>query len=421
MSWFDTMQQGSLNGIPFFADSSGAGGFRRNVIHRPYGVNYAVLQDTGTNPRSFVLDAYIVGPNYHIDRDRMEAVFRTVGPYRLVHHLRGGPIFVAHEGDPVFTETKEQGGMVRFSVTLVEINRQSFGLESLPSPKQLTKALKQATQQSFIASYTKPKGGFFKKILKAMYKAVTIMNSANGKIAASAMVFTEFSAGIRAFNDQLDKFLSSPQLFVSGVFGVMSNLFNLFNLFQNGFVPTPGKETIPPFGLIGTVVSAVGDFMAMNTKEFDANQKKVKPTQGIIEYRASLEAVSLLVKVAAIQEGAAVLVDPDTIYTSANEAEEARDKMAAYMDQLSFDYDMPPEQLSSLRSLRTAVYRTLTDVAQNLPRLYTYTVTRNVPAVVLAYELYGDIRREDEIIAQNKIVDPFFVMGGTELEVLSNA
>ena len=421
MSWYDTLQQGSLNGIPFFTDSSGAGGFRRNVIHRPYGVNYAVLQDTGTNPRSFQLDAYIVGPDYHIDRDRMEAVFRTVGPYRLVHPLRGGPIFVAHEGDPVFNETKEQGGMVRFSVTLVEINRQAFALEALPSPSQLSKALKQATLQSFIGSYTKPKGGFFKKMLSAMYKAVTIMNTVNGKIAASAMVFTEFSAGIRAFNDQLEKFLASPQLFVSGMFGVMGNLFNLFRLFQNGFVPTPGKETIPPYGLIGTVVAVVGDFQALTTKEFDANQTKLKNTQNIIAYRSSLEAISLLVKVSAIQEGCSVLVDPDTVYTSANEAEAARDGMVAYMDQLSFDYDMPAEQLSSLRSLRNAVYRTLTQVAQNLPRLYTYTVTRNVPAVVLAYELYGDIRREDEIIAQNKISDPFFVKGGTALEVLSNA
>jgi len=43
-----------------------------------------------------------------------------------------------------------------------------------------------------------------------------------------------------------------------------------------------------------------------------------------------------------------------------------------------------------------------------------------MPAIVLAYRLYGDAERADEIVARNRVRHPGFVPGGQPLEVLSN-
>jgi prophage DNA circulation protein len=58
---------------------------------------------------------------------------------------------------------------------------------------------------------------------------------------------------------------------------------------------------------------------------------------------------------------------------------------------------------TTLRQMRAYVVQTLTAIGASLPRLITVTRGRSLPALVLAYDLYGDATRADELIAR---VDP---------------
>lgn len=63
----------------------------------------------------------------------------------------------------------------------------------------------------------------------------------------------------------------------------------------------------------------------------------------------------------------------------------------------------------ALEEARSAVYQDMTTRAENQARLVDYTPPEVLPALVLAYERYGDATREAEIIDRNRIAHGSFV------------
>jgi prophage DNA circulation protein len=74
----------------------------------------------------------------------------------------------------------------------------------------------------------------------------------------------------------------------------------------------------------------------------------------------------------------------------------------------------------SLADLRAAVVRDLTVRGADLARTARYTPKQTLPALAVAYRIYGDASRDEEIAARNRIRHPGFVPGGETLEVLSD-
>jgi prophage DNA circulation protein len=63
----------------------------------------------------------------------------------------------------------------------------------------------------------------------------------------------------------------------------------------------------------------------------------------------------------------------------------------------------------ALRALRAAIINDLLNRAATLPRLQTFTFQAPLPSLALAYELYGDATRSDELIAQANPISPLFM------------
>lgn len=91
---------------------------------------------------------------------------------------------------------------------------------------------------------------------------------------------------------------------------------------------------------------------------------------------------------AAIRDSVAVLMD--------NEAELAADTgdLASY---------------NALRALRAAVVADLTARGEQLPRIATFTFARPMSALRLAYRIYGDARRADDLMRRTDVSDPSFM------------
>ena len=66
-------------------------------------------------------------------------------------------------------------------------------------------------------------------------------------------------------------------------------------------------------------------------------------------------------------------------------------------------------QYQALLALGAAVARDMQSRAAPLPRLTTYTFPRGTSSVVLAYRLYGDANRADELRAENGVNHPAFM------------
>ena len=75
-----------------------------------------------------------------------------------------------------------------------------------------------------------------------------------------------------------------------------------------------------------------------------------------------------------------------------------------------------PALYQALLSLGAAVARDLTTRAAPLPKLTTYSFARGTSSLALAYRIYGDANRADELRAENKINHPAFMpAAGTAL------
>ena len=70
--------------------------------------------------------------------------------------------------------------------------------------------------------------------------------------------------------------------------------------------------------------------------------------------------------------------------------------------------DMDQAVYMGLISLRAALVNYLVTTARPLPRMVNYQFANVLPTLVIAYRLYADASRADEIRAENKIVHPAF-------------
>jgi prophage DNA circulation protein len=76
------------------------------------------------------------------------------------------------------------------------------------------------------------------------------------------------------------------------------------------------------------------------------------------------------------------------------------------------------EQLVRVRTLAVSF---LSSESINLPELRTYTTTAETDAFDLAWLLYGDASRWEDVVARNALQNPALVPAGTEIEYIEAA
>lgn len=89
-----------------------------------------------------------------------------------------------------------------------------------------------------------------------------------------------------------------------------------------------------------------------------------------------------------------------------------RNELADRMDDLS--ETAPDGVFDALQGLRAAVVRDVNERLAQLPAVVTYDTPETMPALAVAYRLYGGIEKENEIINRNSIRHGGFVAGEIE-------
>jgi prophage DNA circulation protein len=72
--------------------------------------------------------------------------------------------------------------------------------------------------------------------------------------------------------------------------------------------------------------------------------------------------------------------------------------------------DMDQATFAALITLHGAVVNHLVATARPLPRMLNFQFYEPLPSLVIAYRLYGDAARADELRAENKVVHPAFCL-----------
>jgi prophage DNA circulation protein len=462
MGWRDNLHLeglGSFRGIEFYVNSVESNVGRRTVVHEFPGRDLPMVEDMGLLARRFSLDCYVLGDDYFERRDELIKEFELGGTGPLIHPYWGN-MTVAVVGAVRIRETTAEGGMARISVNVVR----SDIIDIQPTKATDTEqAINDAADEADTASSEQFQGvevsddatstaradqfkrgdipdedawtvfGVIEHVrdqaLVLGAAGVSILNEINGYVNAVTNTADDVGDLITAFSDQLSTLILTPADMAEEMQSLMNSILSKVLQYEGiwdayaiesekFFNPAATPEASPTAATpdSGGRLNDITKKIINDFSEFGDDFSAVTGTTPMELIEAGNQrAFIALVKNLSISEICRLIAQFQ--FGSFDEAISMRDLLANYLDTLAeAGGDLT---YRAMIDLRTAVSRHLTESAENLPRLVKHIPNRDIPALVLAQRLYGDSRKDIDIITRNKIRNPARISGGVVLEVLS--
>ena len=406
MTWTDdlrkvTMPDGrvligaSFRGVPFFVDSSQRSGGRRAVVHEFPGREDPFVEDLGRRARTFRIDGYVVGDDYIAQRDALLAALEDqAGPGELKHPYHGvrSAIAVQHSVD----ERRAEGRFAVFAIEFAEAPVQTpVPTEVVDGPQQVATAADaaiEATEAEFVEQYDPEDLPSF-----ALESAITALQNASDALGDKL-------APVVNATQELSQLTSQVALLTSTATTLVRTPADVLGAFRSAIT-----------GLIDTVLAAPG---AVMDALIDAYAADLGPLVDAITSTRERELANQVALMAALRRVIAIeaaRLAPLVEYTSMDEATAARDAVAALLEEQAAgagDTAYP-----AIVDLRSEVLRAVPG-SKEFARVVTVTRNVPIPSVLLAYQLYGSVDREPDIVARNRVRHPGFVVG--DLKVLTD-
>jgi len=420
MAWRDNYRAATFRGVGFFVATADSSHGRRQAVHETAQRDIPYTEDLGRKSREFGITGYLLGKEYDVAREELIKACEQAGPGVLVHPYRG-ELTVVCRGLTV-SESSDEGGKCTISMTFLEAGEASYPSAKVDSVNAISEKGNEVTDAA--------KESFVSDFLTTGYPSF-VADAATAQIK------------------DLSDFLSSPEFIVSSDIQAVSDFYDkvksigsdAFDLIQS---PFDFAESV--VDAIGSVRSAFGgSAFKMLTSLYDQYFSSGDDGAGSVvvanttpsrkQVAKNSRAISALVRQAAISQAASAAVVTQTTepvsnggtktvssptkYDSYESAIAVRTELA---DRLDVESESTGDDLVyvALTDLRTAVVQAVPDPDQDLPRLAKFSPRQTLPSLVVAYQLYGDAGRADDIVARNDPRRPGFLTGGQSLEVLVN-
>lgn len=400
MSWREQLRDASFRDVPFKIDSHDAGGIgRRTVLHEFPKRDKPQPEDMGAESATFSLEAYVVGEDYMAGRDALRAALRAPGPGRLVHPYLGELDVVIVDGSR-FTESTREGGMARFSIKFVEWSDATYPDLGASTPQAVSAACDvaaTAAQAAFADAFLIPgHPAFVSDAAKAMIDdAISQMQEASRAISMLPEGAAELGKLVTDVSATVGTLILAPA-------DLAQNIFTLMSQVRTGAArPGAAIDALRELFTFGDDAPAVAVTTPTRQRQADNQAALTQLTQQLATFEAA-------------RAGSAVTFDSvDDAFAFRDELVEQFDKVAERVE----DYAL----YAALVAARTAALDDLKARSVDLARVMTLTLPETVPALALAYSLYGDAEREAEIVARNQVASPLFVPAGVPLSLVAHA
>jgi prophage DNA circulation protein len=402
MDYRDRYRQASFRGVEFWVDDEELdAGKRVQVDQYPLRDDHWI-EELGANADRFPVTAHLIGSDVFEQRDRLLTALRRSGPGRLVLPTRGDLIAYA-----VSFRNREsigrEGRVSRISILFVEAGRSQFPDEEVDTAAAVrtqAEATLDASADQFVATY-QTRG--FPAWLADTSRLQTdgLLGGIKAAIAQAAAPAEEVSSAMRRMTElqaAAQLLVLDPPLWASGVH-------ESFRLFAD----LTADADAPYVELTGALRELVParvevDWLSVTPSRTQANRNH--------------DAIRAATLRAADIEATRVMLRRELV--SADDALSVRDELAT---SILADMDAAGAIGEDLvyGQLREHLGRVVQDLnlrSLALPRRSLVTPESWVPAVLFAYQVHGDVSREDQIVARNRIVRPGFLPGGVPVEVL---
>jgi len=417
MTWRDTYRPATFRGAAFFVESADSSHGRRQAVHEAAQRDIPYTEDLGRKSREFGVTGYLLGKEYHLARDELIKACELAGPGVLVHPYRG-EMTVVCRGLNV-SESSAEGGKCTISLTFLEAGEASY-----PSAKVDT------------VNAISAKGNLVTEVAKAGFVADFVTTGFPAYVAQAA------EAGVKSFSD----FMASPSFnFTSDIQAASDFYSEAKSIGEDAFslIQQPLALVNKITGIVGSIRSAFGSNglgMLMNLFDQYASSDAEKPSSTATPSRQQQTtntrlfaavirqtAVAEAAKAAVVTQVTTVTTSPKNTSTSASLTQyDSHQDAIAVRDQLTDRLDTESEATKSdeayvaLTDLRTTVIQAVPNPDQALPKLVEYRLRQTLPSLLVAYQLYGDASRSDDLVSRNDPRHPGFMIGGRSIEVLAD-
>ena len=389
----------SFRGAGFVVDIAAGEGGRRIVTHQFPLRDKPFTEDLGRSEQRHRIRAFVIGDDYQSQRDALIAAcqdFDTPGlllhPYLGERQCRAGIIR--------WSENLDRGGFAVFDLEFVEEGQQASPLSVTDTASGLLdRALK------------------LLPIIKRAYAIISLGSKHPGYIlglaenlfgqAVSAMLGLPPGtiAGLRAtvagFTSASD--LDIPDHVQAAFSGAALNVSTALS--PPALPSDPVTGTVPT---LAQVADITGGLLSMTT--FGADLPPIDPLTPVLADQATQQKaiVRLICDNAAI---AVLQVYASAPFQSADAAALALTIILQLVDQRSVDAaDAGLDDLyRGWQAVAAIAVQDITQRAQQLPRLASYSLPGSLPSLTLAQRLYGDAARADELVALNNVPHAAFM------------
>lgn len=390
---------GSFRGVPFHTVGAEVKVGRRNVVNEYPQRDVPYVDDLGRRARRFVVDCYVIGPDYLYERDALVEAFEAPGPGELIHP-RYGACTVSVEGEVSVKESPDQGGLARITVTFVEDGPNTFPkavANTVAQVESAANAADEATQAAFAAEFT-----------------------VAGPSVLATQALTELSANVASTLQTARQVTSVAGLAaIVGLAGGLSG--NLAALMRTPVVLVQSLRSIYAQLVqeLARPLSALAEFQAVfvtNARSTSVATSGSTRARSLVNRMASADLQRRLALTTQARVLAVAMANTDVI-ASSDQAVALRNALVAQIDTELEANDPPFDVAQALSRLRAAVVRDVAARAEFLLERSTYTPQAVLPALVLAHRIYQDATRADELVARNRVAHPAF-MPARALEIL---
>lgn len=394
MTWRERLREGSFRGVPVHtARRAGSGGKRLQVDSIP-GEDDPVVQEFGLAPRRFTYECYVLGADYDQQRDRVLEAVEEKGTATLVDFWRG-EIEVWVE-TYAYEESKEDGGYCRFTLQLLKA-----GVEARPRGAADTRALSVTAADGLAAAA--------EEAFELAYNVSRWPSFVAGEAAGWLSDFTGLAAGLQTvdrfaeaagslvtarsrFAAELEALAADPLGIVRGA-GLASRLLGLTDLYR--LATGGGRGSVSGLRDLGRIGEARPALPGGTPSRMQAQANETALTR--LAARAS---IASRVRAAAA-----------TGFESYDEARELRQKLIEEIDAEVLQAGDAGERgvYAALMTVKARAGEDLIARGGSLARLKAYETHQPLPALALAYRLYGDAGRAGELARRNRAVHPGFM------------
>ncbi|MDI9407684.1 MAG: DNA circularization N-terminal domain-containing protein [Candidatus Pacebacteria bacterium] len=395
MPWQDDLYNASFRGVPFVVKAAPTTIGRRTVTHEFPNRPEVTVEDMGVLPDRFTVEAFVIGPQYLQARDNLIAELKIKGPGALIHPYYGRRLVVLTA--PVkINESVAEGGMATFSLEFTEVGESpAIATDSSVLAQMAADDADLAAEMEFVARY----------------KAALVKSN--------SFTLQDIMNLVQQFVDQIVNMVEGFLSFIDDIVNFVQSMVDLVNRLAD-LIALPGALLQELQGALGQIMGLAGTL----TAAFDSygglfDYSTDQPPNSSATPAASDAICDYIQQAALINASRLVTSDGFTAeIKGSKDLIKIRNELSNRLGDQAAAAETP-QLYQAMIGLRAALVDDLTQRAILKPDYRELALGDSTTALGLAYRLYDDLAREQEIISLNRtIMNPLMVPAAIPLEVL---